>query len=311
MRIVSLHPLATDVLDYCGVGWDLVGITHVCAKPTNAAKASILTVGHHRPFKYFNQHHKRLAAGLSHYPLNIEHLKDCIPDIILADINEPNPTEFIQWAEGFLKKAIGRPVVIRHLATDTLADVYTTMEDVGDIIGKRILASKLVEDIKLHVTSWAQDYSILCKGKKVLLLSETDPFIFEAGWVDDLIHLFGGITCEKHQSAHSVPITWNEILKERPDVIFVAPHNTFLNQSVKRLSSLENSEGWEELPAVKRGQVFFAPGMDLYRPGPRFLKGLAAFVSAMAGVEKPIMKDQDDYYRIRQVEMYRHKLLDR
>jgi hypothetical protein len=53
--------------------------------------------------------------------------------------------------------------------------------------------------------------------------------------------------------------------------------------------------------------------MDLYRPGPKFLKGLAAFVSAMAGVagvEKPIMKDQDDYYRIRQVEMYRHKLLD-
>ena len=310
MRLVSLHPLATDLLDYCGVGWDLVGVTHVCAKPTNAAKASILTVGTHRPLKYFNPHHKRLAAGLSQYPLNIENLKDCIPDIILADISAPDHAEFIRWAEAFLKKEIGRPISIRHLTTDTLADVYTTMEEVGQLIGKRTLAAKLVEEIKLHVTSWAQNYSPLCKGKKVLLLSETDPFVLEAGWVDDLIHLFGGITCEKHQNAHSIPITWTEILQERPDVIFVAPHNAFLNQSVKRLSILETSEGWEELPAVKRGQVFFAAGMDLYRPGPKFLKGLAAFVSAMAGVEKPIMKDQDDYYRIRQVEMYRHKLLD-
>lgn len=310
MRIVSLHPLATDVLDYCGVGWDLVGITHVCAKPTNAAKANILTVGPLRPFKYYNANHKRLAAGLSQYPLNIEQMKDCIPDIILADISEPNKEEFIRWAEGFLRKEIGRPVSIRHLATHSLSEVYNTMEEVGGLIGKRILAGKLVEDIKVHVTSWAQDYSILCKGKKVLLLSETDPFVLEAGWVDDLIHLFGAVTCEKHDATHSVAITWPEILQERPDVIFVAPHNAFLNQSVKRLSILETSEGWEELPAVKRGQVFFAPGMDLYRPGPKFLKGLAAFVAAMAGIDKPIMKDQDDYYRIRQVEMYRHKLLD-
>ena len=311
MRIVSLHPLATDVLDYCGVGWDLVGITHVCAKPTNAATASTLTVGPHRPFTYYQPHHKRLAAGLSQYPLNIENLKDSIPDIILADINEPDPAAFIQWAEAVLKKEIGRSVTIRHLATDTLADVYTTIEEVGKLLGNRPLAAKLVEEIKLHVTSWVQDYSFQCKGKKVLLLSETDPFVVEAGWVDDLIQLFGGRPCEKHQSAHSVPITWTEIITERPDVIFVAPHNVFLNQSVKRLSFLETLEGWEELPAVKRGQVFFAAGMDLYRPGPKFLKGLAAFVSAIVGVEQPIMKGQGDYYRIRQVEMYRHKFLDR
>ena len=184
------------------------------------------------------------------------------------------------------------------------------MEEVGDLIGKRTLAGKLVDEIKAHVTSWVQDYSLLCKGKKVLLLSGTDPFILEAGWVDDLIKLFGAISYEKRDATQSVPVTWQQIVKERPDVIFVAPHNIFLNQSVKRLPMLETSEEWEELPAVKRGQVFFGAGMGIYRPGPKFLKGLATFVAAMAGVEKPIIKGQDDYYRIRQVEMFRHKLLD-
>ena len=297
MRIVSLCPFATDILDFCGVGWDLVGITHVCAKPTNAAKASILTVGPQRPFTYYNAHHKRLAAGLSHYPLNIEQMKDCIPDIILADVSEPNREEFIEWAEAFLHKEVGRPVSICHLGTKTLQEVYATMEEVGDLIGKRTLAGKLVDEIKAHVTSWVQDYSLLCKGKKVLLLSGTDPFILEAGWVDDLIKLFGAISYEKRDATQSVPVTWQQIVKERPDVIFVAPHNIFLNQSVKRLPMLETSEEWEELPGI-------------YRPGPKFLKGLATFVAAMAGVEKPIIKGQDDYYRIRQVEMFRHKLLD-
>jgi iron complex transport system substrate-binding protein len=310
MRIVSLHPLATDLLDFCGVGWDLIGITHVCAKPTNAGNASVLTAGHHRPFRYYNEDHKRLAAGLCEYPLNIGNMKDCIPDVILADINDPDPAEFIHWAEAFLTKEIGRPVSIRHLGTDTLANMYATMEGLGDLIGKRMLANKIVDEIKLHVTSWAETYATLCKGKKVILLSDTDPFVIEAGWVDDLVRLFGGVPCEKIKSAHGTRVTWAEILTERPDVIFVAPHNAFLNQSVKRLSTLETSEGWDELPAVKRGQVFFGAGISLYRPGPQFLRGLAPFVSAMAGVDKPIMRDQDDYLRIRQVEMFRHKLLD-
>ena len=310
MRIISLHPLATDILDYCGVGWDLVGVTHVCAKPTNAAKAKILTVGPTHPFKYLNKSYSRLAAGLCEYPLDVEELNDCVPSIILADIREPDTKKFISWAEDLLFKRTGLKITIKHLQTDSLEEVYQTMEEVGELLGKKTLATKLVEDIKSHVTAWAQNYSVLCKGKKVLLLSETEPFEFESGWVDDLIHLFGAETFSKIHSHHSVTVTWGDIIEGRPDVIVVAPHNTFLNQSVKRLSILETSEGWEDLPAVKRGQVFFASGMDLYRPGPKFLNGIAAFVSAMAGLDKPIFEKQEDLFRIRQVEMFRHKLLD-
>ena len=310
MRIISLHPLATDILDYCGVGWDLVGVTHVCAKPSNAAKARILTVGSTHPFKYLNKSYSRLAAGLCEYPLDIEELKDCVPSIILADIREPDTESFISWAQDLLFKQTGLKITIKHLHTDSLEEVYQTMEEVGDLMGKKSLAVKLVEDIKSHVNSWAENYSLLCKGKKVLLLSETAPFEFESGWVDDLIHLFGAETFSKIHAHHSVPVTWTDIVQGRPDVIVVAPHNTFLNQSVKRLSILETSEGWEDLPAVKRGQVFFASGMDLYRPGPKFLKGVAAFVSAMAGLDKPIFEQQEQFFRIRQVEMFRNKMLD-
>lgn len=311
MRIISLHPLATDILDYCGVGWDLVGVTHVCAKPTNAAKAKILTVGPNRPFRYLNKNFSRLAAGLCEYPLDIEQVKDCVPSVILADIREPDIQSFISWAQDLLRKQTGLEVEIRHLQTDTLHEVYQTMEEVGDLIGKKTLASSLVEEIQEHVNLWAQDYSALCKGKKILLLSETDPFEFESGWVDDLIHLFGAETFSKIHSHHSVPVSWQDILNGRPDVIVVAPHNTFLTQSVKRLPVLEDFKGWEELPAVKQGQVFFASGMDLYRPGPKFLKGVAGFISAMAGIQKPILEGQESFFQIKQIDLNRHRVVDK
>ena len=49
MRIVSLHPFTTDILDYCGIGWNLVGVTHVCSMPKNSAKAKelVATKGFH------------------------------------------------------------------------------------------------------------------------------------------------------------------------------------------------------------------------------------------------------------------------
>lgn len=310
MRIVSLHPFTTDILDYCGIGWNLVGVTHVCSMPKNSAKAKILTGGPHQKFLVTVPELEDVARGLSNFQLNIEQMIDCIPDVILADIVHPDKERFIPWAEEILKKHIGKSITIRHLPVNTLEEVYSTMESVGRLISKPRLAAKLVSEIKKHITEWADDYSHLCKGKKVVLLSETAPFIVEAGWVDDLIHLFGAMTLERKTPSHSLEVTWREIVEGRPDVLFVAPHNAYLDQSVRRLTLLETSEGWDNLPAVKRGAVFFAPGTDIYRPGPRFLKGISALVAAMAGLEKPIFNHQDECYRIRHVEMYRHKLLD-
>ena len=310
MRIVSLHPCATDILDYCGVGCKLVGLTHVCSIPKNAAKAKVVSAGPRHKFWVATPELGEVARGLSTFQIDIEQILACMPDVILADVVQPDRETFIPWAEGLIKDRIGKSVTIGHLSLNSLKDLYTTMENVGLLIGKERLAGKVVRDIKAHLSAWADDYTRLCKGKKVVLLSETSPFVIEAGWVDDLVHLFGAVTLERQAATHTLEVSWKDIVAGRPDVLFVAPHNAYLDQSVRRLTTLETSEGWDDLPAVKRGAVFFAPGTGIYRPGPRFLKGIAALVAAMAGLEKPIISGQDESYRVRHVEMNRHKLLD-
>ena len=310
MRIISLHPFATDILDYCGIGWNLVGLTHVCSVPKNSAKAKIVTGGPNQKFLVTAPELKDVANGLSTFQIDIEQIIDRIPDVILADVIHPDKESFIPWAEEILKRQLGKSVTIRHLALNTLEEVYSAIQSVGQLINKPRLADKLVVDIQKHISEWRDAYSHLCKGKKVVLLSDTTPLIAETGWVDDLVHLFGALTLGLKSPGHCVEVTWREIVEGRPDVLFVAPHNAYLDQSVRRLPALETSEGWEDLPAVKRGAVFFAPGTDLYRPGPRFLKGVAALVAAIAGMDRPIFHDQNESYQIRHVEMFRHKLLE-
>jgi len=309
MRIVSLNPLATDILDYCGIGWNLVGATHLCSVPKNSPQAAIASAGRNGKFDVIDAELKDVAKGLSTIQLDIGQIVDCIPDIIFADVVHPDRQNFIPWAEAVLKKRIGRSVMIYHLAMHTLDELYVTVEGVGRLVRKPHLVSKLVDEIKTQIHSWADQYAHLCKGKKVVLLSETSPFILETGWAEDLLHLFGATTLEQQTSGHSFEVTWKDIVKERPDVLFVAPYNAYLNQSVRRLPALETSDGWDDLPAVKQGAVFFAPGTDIFRPGPRFLKGIAALISSVASLEKPIYHDQNDVYRIRYVEMFRHTLI--
>jgi ABC-type Fe3+-hydroxamate transport system substrate-binding protein len=311
MRIVSLHPCATDILDYCGVGSKLVGLTHVCSIPKNAARAKVVSAGPRHKFWVATPEFGEVARGLSTFQVDIERIFACIPDVILADVVHPDKESFIPWAEEIIRKRIGKPITIRHLSLQSLGELYATMERIAQLIGKERLAGKLVRTIQAHLSEWADDYTPLCKGKKVVLLSETNPYIIEAGWVDDLVHLFGALTLERRSAAHTLEVSWKDIVAGRPDVLFVAPHNAYLDQSVRRLTTLETSAGWDDLPAVKRGAVFFAPGTGIYRPGPRFLKGIAALVAAMAGLDKPIISGQDESYRVRHVEMNRHTLIDR
>ena len=221
----------------------------MCARPTNAANAKVLTCGPQRKFRYLNKHYHRLADGLCEYPLDVEQIKDCLPNLILADVRGRENENFITWAQELLSKQTGLSVEIKHLKTDSLSEVYQTMQE-----------------------------------------------------------LFGAKTFSKMHAHHSVPISWKDITEGQPDVIVVAPHNALLAQSMRRLPLLEASEGWQDIPAVQNGQVFVAAGLDLYRPGPRFLYGIAVLVSAMAGLDRPILKGQEHFYKVKHADTHRQKL---
>jgi iron complex transport system substrate-binding protein len=92
-------------------------------------------------------------------------------------------------------------------------------------------------------------------------------------------------------------------------VIVVAPVGFNLSESVKTFSKVVTLPEWESLPAVKRGEVIFAAGDALYRPGPRLVKGAAVLISAIAGLDSGYITERDEYFKLRYLELHRHRFL--
>jgi len=309
VRIVSLQPFATDILDRFGVGWDLVGVSHVGEPPPNATQAVVITKPLQQQVRYLDDEARRLAQGLSRYPLEVGKLRDLVPDVILADIREPDREAFIEWAEGYLEREVGRKVALQDISVDSLDAVYRVIEDLGGLVGNRVDARRLASTIKAQLMAWADSFFDRCRGKQVAVISELDPFTVEGRWFPDLIKAVGARTLERSEEKQHLPVRWDEIVAARADVLIVAPENHSLSQSVKCLSILQSLPGWETVPAVKRGEVVFAAGGDMYRPGPRFLKGAAIVVSAIAGLDSGYITERDEYFKVRYLELHRHRFL--
>ncbi len=309
MKIVALEPYALDILTSFGAGLNIVGSAHQVETPPNGAHVMLLTNEQHQESPYSESDARRLVQGITSKSLDLNKLKRVEPDIIFAAIRELDSVGFITWAQDYLRRELGREVKIKDISVNSLEAVYQVIQELGAFAGNRTEARKLASHIKAQLMYWADSFFDRCRGKQVVVLSQVDPISIEGRWFTDLIRMFGGKALDQMLERKHLGLTWSDVVAARADVIIVAPENGTINQSVELLPLLQALPGWDDLPAVKRGEVIFAPGVDLYRPGPRFLKGAAIVASAMAGLDSGYITDRDEYFRVRYLELHRHRFL--
>jgi len=104
-------------------------------------------------------------------------------------------------------------------------------------------------------------------------------------------------------------VQWKDIIAFKPDVIIVAPRDCSLLESARSFEYLESLPHWDDVPAGKRGEVFFTDGLwHFYRPGPRMMESMGTLISTMGGVDSGYITERDSFYRLRWVELQRHRL---
>lgn len=309
VRIASLQPFATDILVRCGIGLDLVAVTHLCDAPKSCSKVAAVTRAPSQPFSYASENDRRLACGLSSYSLDIKHLLALEPDVIIADVRESDPIAFIGWAESLLLSVLGKRCRVFNAAISSLAQMSEVVEEVGAMAGSRVEARTLAGKTQAQLMAWADSFFDRCKGKKVVVLSSVQPIVVAERWIPELVRMVGAKSIERDHQHRGKPYSWDEIVAARPDVIVVAPEGASLQESVRTLPQVQNLPGWESLPAVKRGEVIFCAGTHLYRPGAQFLRGAAVLVSAVAGLDSGYITERDEYFKVRYLELHRHKFL--
>lgn len=301
-----MEPFITDILNYRQGGDSLVGITHLCSPPDDG-KPVVITSSRAVPQKYLHPDDACLAAGLCRFPLRIDALKEIEPEVIYSEVVAADTGAFIPWAQDFLKRATGKEVFIRNTSCSSLQQMYELVESVAGAVGRGREGRELASRAKAQLMEWADSFFDRCKGKRVVVLSNANPLTAATRWIPDLIRLLSAKPFQRELDHRKAPLEWSEIVEFRPDVIVIASMDGELLDSIKLLPQFQSMPGWEDIPAVKRGEVIFASGGSFYRAGPRFTQGAAILVSAIAGLDSGYITQRDEYYKIRYIELYRHR----
>jgi ABC-type Fe3+-hydroxamate transport system substrate-binding protein len=292
MRIVALnHPLA-EVLDALGGGDDVWAVA-----PSGAIVAER------------DPNLLRFIRGIARDGVDFTQLVEVRPDLILTTVTESDSAAFCRWAEQLLADRLAQPVRVVSVNPTSLESVYDSFEQVGQAVGRAREGRELANRIKAQLSDWADNFYSRMKGKRVSVISSVVPLHHAGRWIPDLVRLGSAQPQHTDTRAPFYTGTWRELLDFRPDVVIVALHGLSVMECVQCLPVLEGIAEWGSFPAVKRGEVIFCDGLSLYSPAPRLVRGVAVLFSAIAGLESGYITKREEFFKLRYVELHRHRLL--
>jgi iron complex transport system substrate-binding protein len=124
-----------------------------------------------------------------------------------------------------------------------------------------------------------------------------------------MIALCSAISQEHNPGCPHRQVRWEDVVAFNPDVIVVAPEGLDLKSSMASFKELSKLPHWEDLPAVKRSEVIFTDGIEhFYNPAVGIMDSMAILISAIAGFESGYITTRDTFYRLRWLELHRHRL---
>lgn len=275
MRIVSLLPSATEILDCLGLTPHLVGRSHECDYPPGIQSLPVCTAPKFDPAGDSLQVHQRvmdiLKNALSVYELNVATLQALQPTHILTQ--DQCEVCAVSWAD--VTQAVSQwlapaPEVI-SLQPQTLAQVWQDIARVGQRLG--VDATPVLTALSQRVAQIQQATQGCPTPPTVLCVEWLDPLMSAGNWVPELVQLAGGQPLLAQVGQHSPWLTWAQVEAADPDIIVVMPCGYDLPRTV---TAWQNSpHPWGKLRAGQSGQVYAADGNAYFnRPGPRLVTSL-------------------------------------
>ena len=281
MRIVSLLPSATEILYALGLAADVVGVTHECDFPPEAAKKPVLIkprVDPHAPQAEIDRQVRELVIrGESIYAVDADLLESLQPDLIvtqdLCHVCAASPDDLATALTRFQS-----PPRILTLTPHSLDDVWKDIARVGDATGAKSKAETLVANLKSRITLIESVVARSGRRPRVLCLEWLDPFYVAGHWVPEMVGRAGGEDVLGRQGESSFKVTSDEIAATNAEIVIVMLCGYDAARNAAEFRTMQLPDSWQKLPAC-RDQRIFAIDANSYssRPGPRLADGLELF----------------------------------
>jgi iron complex transport system substrate-binding protein len=278
MQICSLLPSATEILYALGLGDSVVGVTHECDFPPEAAKKPApirpRVDPHAQPAEIDRQVNKLVARGEGIYAVDAELLASLAPDLIvtqdLCHVCAASPDDLA----AALARLPKQPKVLT-LTPHTLADVWDDICRVGACTVTSRDAEALAVQLAARVATTDAIARSAATRPRVLCLEWLDPFYVGGHWVPEMVEKAGGEDVLGRAGEPSFRATAEDIAQTRAEIIVVMPCGYNTARIVAEFNSMCLPEMWNELPAVRDRRIFAVDANSYFsRPGPRLATGV-------------------------------------
>jgi iron complex transport system substrate-binding protein len=281
MRIVSLVPHATELLFALDLGDDVVGVTHECDYPPDAAALPRVTsdalpsgLGAAEIDAAVREHTLR---GETIYELDTATLRELQPDLIVTQALCPVCAVSYEDVARIAEELPSRPNVIA-LDPKTLGETFADVRTLAEPTGRREEGVELVRRAAARVDRVR--LAVRAQPRvPVAALEWLDPVFVAGHWTPQLIELAGGIDVLGFAGEPSRTATWDEVRAAGAEVVVVMPCGYDAERALQEAAAYAS-----ELRSLEARRVVAVDAAAYFsRPGPRLVDGL----ELLAGVLHP------------------------
>jgi iron complex transport system substrate-binding protein len=279
MRIASLLPSATEILYALGLGDSVVGVTHECDFPPEAAKKPVLI--HPRvdpaapPAELDRQVRELMSRSESIYAVDDALLRSLAPDLIitqdLCHVCAASPDDL-----GTALARMPSPPGVLSLHPQTLAGVWDNIREIGKAVRRLAEADRLATNLARQVAKIEALVSHAASRPRAACLEWLDPIYVGGHWVPEMVAYAGGIDLFGEPGKPSFRITPQQVVDAQPEIIVVMQCGYGVARNRDEYRRAKFLPGWNDIPAVRSGCVFAVDANSYFsRSGPRLADGVA------------------------------------
>ncbi|WP_374054755.1 cobalamin-binding protein [Rossellomorea sp. FM04394] len=245
MRIVSICPSNTEIIDYLGLTSNLVGVDDYSDYPKEVDSLP------------------RLGPDLS---INMDKVEALKPDLVLSSLSVPGMEKNIEELE---KRNIPHITLNPQNFSDIAEDLLT----VGKACGIEEHGIRRQKEF-LQTVNRLKAISSGVQNPPSLYWEWWPKPVFTPGkinWLTELSEMIGARNLFDDVDLASVQTDWDDVLKRDPDYICLA----WVGVQQKRVNPdiVRKRTGWNEMKAIQKDRIFVLEEALYCRPSPLLLKG--------------------------------------
>ena len=274
LKIVSLLPSATEIIDCLGLTDALVGRSHECDYPPTVKNLPVCTEARLNSHKSSGEIdvdvQSLMQEALSIYKIKIEVLEQLQPThIITQDQCDVCAVNLPEVEKAIAQLTNSHPQVV-SLQPDLLNEVWDDIERVAQTLG--VDSQPALDKLQSRINIISSKVKNKSQKPTVVAIEWTEPLMVGANWIPELVEIAGGQSLLSVKGKHSPYISWSSLVDANPDVIVIMPCGFDLERTEKESAVLTQHPNWNRLKAVKNNQVFVVDGNAYFnRPGPRLV----------------------------------------